>query len=701
MVRADNSELIDRFEEFYRNYYRDEIGELAQNYPDDQKSLYIDWQDLYRFDPDLADDYQTQPDQLKKYAEEALRLYDLPGDVILGQAHVRVINLADVTRIRDIRAEHQGELVSISGTVRSSSPIRSYPTEAAFECQRCGTLNRIPQTTTAITPSVSEPHECQGCERQGPFQLNHEQSQYVDIRQFRIESNLIDETAETPESIVARVEDDIVEAAQPGDTVRVTGVVNLVGFGDDRPDLDATVNDKYIEVSSIEDFEPGDLLDISSTEKQEIRALANSKDPYQQLVDSLAPHVPDNEQLKLAVALQLFGGVKKQLPDGTTIPGTIHLGIVSDPGMFAAEIVDYAARVAPKSVRVNGNDTTQVGLTTAAYKSTGSAKNWELDAGALVLADDGIVCLSRSDQLSQEAKAALQSVMRDQEVKASKGTATQTLPAETAVLTSLQPKYGRFDQYEPIGEQIELAPELVTQFDLLFTLTDSPEPDVDADWADHILTTNRVGEVQAREDSDTATADTDSVTSRADEVTPAIAPDLLRKYIASARRNCVPTLSDAAKEAIEEFYVETRAGAQDDDVPTPVTARKLEALVRLAEASARIRFADTVTEADAERVIDLVRMSLRDLSVDPETGESDADVVETGSVTSDRDSEDAVLAIVDELENKHTEGAPVDEVLSIAAERFDLSEEKTAHIITKLKQRGEAYEPQTDYLRST
>ncbi len=162
MATAENTELIDRFEEFYRNYYRNEIGELAQKYPNDQKSLYIDWDDLYRFDPDLADDYRTKPEQIQEYAEEALRLYDLPVDVSLGQAHVRVRNLPESEDIRDLRHEHHGNLVAVRGIIRKATDVRPKVIEAAFECQRCGTLTRIPQTAG----DFQEPHDCQGCERQ-------------------------------------------------------------------------------------------------------------------------------------------------------------------------------------------------------------------------------------------------------------------------------------------------------------------------------------------------------------------------------------------------------------------------------------------------------------------------------------------------------------------------------------------------------
>ncbi|MFT4922968.1 MAG: replicative DNA helicase Mcm, partial [Haloarculaceae archaeon] len=130
MARAEDTELIDTFEEFYRSYYRNEIGQLAQKYPTEQKSLYVDWQDLYRFDPDLADDVRTKPQQLTEYAEEALRLYDLPVDVSLGQAHVRVQNLPETTDIRAIRHDHHGSLIAVQGIVRKATDVRPKITNA-------------------------------------------------------------------------------------------------------------------------------------------------------------------------------------------------------------------------------------------------------------------------------------------------------------------------------------------------------------------------------------------------------------------------------------------------------------------------------------------------------------------------------------------------------------------------------------------
>lgn len=224
MTRAENAGLIDDFGEFYRDYYSDEIDELARQYPNEQRSLFIDWDDLYQFDPDLADDYRSQPAQLQEYAEEALRLYDLPVDVGLGRAHVRIRGLHETTEIRKIRARHRGQLLSIQGIVQNATEVSPKITEAAFECQRCGTLTRIPQTDGGF----QEPHKCQGCERQGPFNINFEQSEFVDTQTIQLfddpESH---SNGRFPQEIEVHLEDDITGETVAGDRIRANGVLYL------------------------------------------------------------------------------------------------------------------------------------------------------------------------------------------------------------------------------------------------------------------------------------------------------------------------------------------------------------------------------------------------------------------------------------------------------------------------------------------
>ena len=359
MARAENTELIDNFEQFYRRYYSDEIGRLAQNYPNEQRSLYVDWTDLYRYDSDLADDFLSQPEQLREYAEEALRLYDLPVDVSLGQAHVRVQNLDQSTDIREIRARHVNTMVSVQGIVRKATDVRPKIQEAAFECQRCGTLTYIPQSGG----DFQEPHECQGCERQGPFQINFDQSEFVDSQKLRVQESPEGlRGGETPQSLDVHIEDDITGEVTPGDHVTVTGVLHLEqqGSGQDK----SAVFDVYMDGISVtiedEQFEE---MDITDEDKQEIVELSQSEDIYEQMVDSMAPAIYGYEEEKLAMILQLFSGVTKHLPDESRIRGDLHMLLIGDPGTgkcvkgdTKVALADGTEREIRKLVEENLND---------------------------------------------------------------------------------------------------------------------------------------------------------------------------------------------------------------------------------------------------------------------------------------------------------------------------------------------------------
>jgi replicative DNA helicase Mcm len=291
--------------------------------------------------------------------------------------------------------------------------------------------------------------------------------------------------------------------------------------------------------------------------------------------------------------------------------------------------------------------------------------------------------------------------LEQQQISVSKAGINATLKARCSLLGAANPKYGRFDQYEPIGEQIDLEPALISRFDLIFTVTDSPDPEHDSRLAKHIIKTNYAGELNTqREELASSEFTSEQVAEVTQEVAPEIDAELLRKYIAHAKRSCYPTMSEEAKELIEEFYVDLRSKGADEDAPVPVTARKLEAMVRLAEASARVRLSDTVDREDADRATDIVESCLKDIGVDPETGQFDADVVETGTSKSQRDRIKNIKGLIADIEEEYQEGAPVDEVLDRAGE-IGMDPGKAEQEIEKLRTKGEVYEPKQGHLRTT
>ena len=697
MARAEDTEVIDKFEAFYRDYYRNEIGQLAQKYPNEKRSLYVDWNDLYRFDPDLADDFIAQPDQIRDYAEEALRLYDLPVDVKLGQAHVRVQNLQRTTGIRDIRARHRGQLVEVTGIVRKATDVRPKVIEAAFECQRCGTLTRIPQTSGEFY----EPHECQGCERQGPFDINFDQSEFVDAQKLRIQESPEGlRGGETPQNIDIHIDDDITGAVTAGDHVRVTGVLHLEQQGSNQeksPVFDVYMDGMAVEIED-EQFED---MDITDEDKKRIIELSNESDIYEKMIASMAPSIYGYEQEKLAIIMQLFSGVTKHLPDGSRTRGDLHMLLIGDPGTGKSQLLQYIRNLAPRSVYTSGKGSSSAGLTAAAVRDDfGDGQQWTLEAGALVLADQGIAAVDELDKMRSEDRSAMHEALEQQSISISKAGINATLKSRCSLLGAANPKYGRFDQYEPIGEQIDLEPALISRFDLIFTVTDQPDAEEDANLAEHIINTNYAGELHThRENTTTSNVSEEEVENVTEDVEPEIDAELLRKYVAYAKRNGYPMRTEEAKAEIRDFYVDLRSKGQDEDAPVPVTARKLEALVRLAEASARMRLSDTVDRGDAERVIEIVRSCLKDIGVDPETGEFDADVVETGQSKTQRDRIKNIKSLIAEIESEYDEGAPIETILD-RAEEVGMERSQAEHEIEKLRRQGDVYEPTTDHLRT-
>jgi len=698
MAQSATSPIVDDFIAFFRGFYSDEISELAQQYPSEQRSLHIDFKDLVVYDHDLADNYIEEPDQMREYAEQALLDFDLPYDVKLERAHVRVYNLPETVDIRDFRVhdEHVGQLISIEGIVRKTTDVAPKIVNGAFECEHCKTLNHLYQ----IDSSFSEPHECQGCERQGPFNINFDQSDFIDSQQLRIQET--PETlrgGETPRDIDVSLEDDLTGKVTPGSRVTVTGVLHIE---ESTADKDSTFFDMYIDgVSLTVDDEDFDKFDIADEEVDEIKTLVEEADDiFDKLVCSVAPSIYGYSDEKLAMILQLFSGVLKELPDGSRIRGDIHILLIGDPGTGKSALLSYVDNVAPRSVYTSGKGSSSAGLTASAVRDGfGQSQQWTLEAGALVLADKGIAAVDELDKMDSSDRSAMHEALEQQSVSISKAGITATLKSRCALLAAANPKYGEFDRMEPIPQQIDLEPALISRFDLIFPVSDSPDPETDGEVADHILDSNHLGELNEHQKHSTDTHVTQQdVDDASEDHVPEIETELLRKYVAYARRSHFPALNDAARNRIHEFYVGLRTDAAEDDGPVPITARKLEAIVRLAEASARVRLSNTITESDAVRAIGIVRTCLEEIGVDPQTEEFDADMIETGQSKRQRTNEKSVKAVIEDLDDESDDGVPFEELIGVT-ESMDMSEQDVREALDKLLREGVLIEPSPDQYR--
>lgn len=690
---------------FLKNYYRDQVGYLAQRYPREQRSLVIDYSDIVTFDLDLAEDFDKKPDTVIELLEDALYNYDLPADVDLRGARVRVRNVdpqgsvADPnSRIRDpgdfsVRFD-AGKPLGIQGQVSQVTDAKPYVQEAAFECLRCGTRTYIPQSGGKL----QDPHECQGCERQGPFNLDETDSEWDMRRMVRLQKppersggleshtdiTLTGDLAEAPVNG---------EPLKGGERVTATGVLTV--DTDDMMDNSSTEGDWQFETLDVAPEDGGVGAVDWEDYQDELEEIEEADDPIQVLVDNIAPHLYGEkyEPIKRALALQVIGTNKKSPQDGPTYRGDIHCLLLGDPSTGKSDLVLEMTNLAPRGKFKSGEGLAKAGITAAAVRDGFGGDGWSLKAGLLVLASGGLAGIDEIDKAADEAVHATHSALENQVVTVSKAGIDATLPAETSLLASGNPIHGRFDTYEPLGEQIDLPPALMSRFDLMFMLPDRVDPEKDREIATH-MTKSWDDSAQKVHPNHS-----DPEGSTGEREYP---EEVLTAYIAKAKQTITPVWTDdEVNDLLVNFYVDLREEGSDADAPVPVTARKLQALKRLSESAARARMHEVVQEEDVELAIDLVRTSLEDVGINPETGDMDADIVETGTSKSQRDRIKRYKAVIRDVSEEHDgDGAPRQDVVDLLIEMGD-SKKKVNDELENLRRKGEVYEPRTDWVSAT
>jgi len=448
----------------------------------------------------------------------------------------------------------------------------------------------------------------------------------------------------------------------------------------------------------IEDKEFEDI-EISKEDIEEILAFGNDKEIYNKIIGSIAPSIYGYEEVKEAMALQLFSGVAKKLPDGARIRGDIHILLVGDPGVAKSQLLRYAVKLAPRGIYTSGKSSTSAGLTATAVKDEFGDGRWTLEAGALVLADMGLACVDELDKMEPEDRSSMHEAMEQQTISIAKAGIMATLKSRCALLGAANPKFGRFDRYEPIAKQINMPPALLSRFDLIFILTDEPNVNRDTAIAQHILKAHYAGELSVRKNNIINSGITsEEITKAMEVIQPVLESEKLRKYIAYTKRNIFPIIQDDARKQLIDFYLGLRKQGEDPNSPVPVTARQLEALIRLAEASARVRLSQVITTDDTTRTIRIVMASLKQVMTDPETGKLDADIVNVGMGKNQRDRIKVLREIIRDLQNEHKGAAPIEDIIS-KAEESGIKKETVEDMIQKLKSAGEIIEASNDRFR--
>lgn len=595
--------------------------------------------------------------------------------------------------VSSLRSDHIGETITLVGSVVATGPVETDFDELVQECESCGSTQEWSPESSVTAGSIQP---CPDCGEEDDLRIDQSESSFIDRQRIRVEerpSGVIDSPGR--ESITVELYGDEVGSVQAGKTVRLTGVLHLASPNEF---FSSTIADKFVAAESVEaGLSPIDLVSVSDSDVTEFLQIADSTDVYKKIVGSIAPTVEGMWDQKLAIALQLASGVRKRLPDEREIRGKVHILLIGDPGTAKTELIRAAARLAPRAVYTDGANTTGAGLTGSAERvndGLATKRRWEIDGGAVIRADEGLACLDNLGEFNGTSLAKVTEPMANQVVEVSKGSTTKTLDAAASVLATGNPKYGKFDMYEPVSDQLDLPPDLISVFDLVFTLE---EDESSSHTTNTILDASVVGEVAAGGESEQVEADTESLTS---SLTPEIEPEILRKYIAYARKNCFPVLTDEAKEVLKRSFEDLQSEADAEDSPVPVTARSLEAMVRLAEAHARLRLSDTVEEADADVIVGLVESSFESLGIDMETGEFDPDIVVSGTGESPKELRKKAKKLLRDIDEDYPDrpGAPRDGVYSRSGE-IGISRSGMEDLIENLKHRGDIYFPDGDHIK--
>ncbi|KAK3604621.1 hypothetical protein CHS0354_028978 [Potamilus streckersoni] len=555
--------------------------------------------------------------------------------------HARILNFGSPIPLKNLKANCYGKFVSVKGTVVRVGSIKPLCTFLAFECNSCGTIQSVNLPDGKYVVPTKCPGE--GC-RSKTFhpKRSSSQTETIDWQTIRVQEIMGDDQKETgriPRIVDCELTNDLVDSCIPGDTVTVSGIVKVNSMDEGRSrNKDKCMFLLYIYANSVQNTkgnksgsEGGVALDFSMKDLYAIEEIQSQENLFRLLVLSLCPTIYGHEMVKAGLILGLFGGTPKFTNDKNRIPvrGDPHILIVGDPGLGKSQMLQSTAIIAPRSVYVCGNSTTTAGLTVTLSKDGGSG-DYALEAGALVLADQGCCCIDEFDKMGSQHQALLEA-MEQQSISIAKAGIVCSLPARTSIIAAANPVGGHYNKAKTVSENLKMGSALLSRFDLVFILLDKPDEEMDSMLSEHVMALHAgsrglagaTAYKQSTEDNlntsrllweaDKPLSERLKI-SRGEPIDP-IPHQLLRKYVGYARKYVRPKIGLEAAKVLQEFYLQLRKQHHTQD-STPITTRQLESLIRLTEARARVELREIATKEDAEDVIEIMKYSMVETFMD-------------------------------------------------------------------------------------
>uniref|UniRef100_A0AAY4CGM8 DNA helicase MCM8 n=1 Tax=Denticeps clupeoides TaxID=299321 RepID=A0AAY4CGM8_9TELE len=659
----ESSPFVEKVKAF-EQYFLSQIDHFDKDEIERKGSILLDYKDLMQNKhlstalPEFAQELKDLPGKildclglainqvltkdLERHAAELQSQEGLSSGAapIINTPHIsaRVYNYEPITPLKTLRANLYGKFVAIRGTVVRVSNIKPLCRKMAFTCNSCGDTQSLHMPDGKYTiPTKAKKSSCFLRKFPGNMILKLSFCMLnMNYELCRVQELMSDDQRESgriPRTVECELTQDLVDSCVPGDMVTITGIVKV-----SNEDANCkTKKDKcmfllYIEANSVSNSKGQKSKVSSEPECQGTSVEFSLKDLYA---------IQEIQQILCFI-------------------GDPHMLVVGDPGLGKSQMLQAVCNVAPRGIYVCGNTTTTSGLTVSLSRDSGTG-DYALEAGALVLADQGICCIDEFDKMGSQHQALLEA-MEQQSISLAKAGIVCTLPARTSIIAAANPAGGHYNKGKTVSENLKMGSALLSRFDLVFILLDTPNEDHDHMLSEHVMAmrSGRKGVVSSATVSHCTPESSISILEMPSDkplsdrlkVAPGesfdpIPHQLLRKYVGYARHYVHPTLSAEAAQVLQDFYLELRKQNHAAD-STPITTRQLESLIRLTEARARLELREKATKSDAEDVVEIMKYSLAETYSD-EFGRLDFERSQLGSGMSHRSKAKKFVAALNQI----------------------------------------------------